>query len=446
MKNILIIFLFHCLFFPSDLQAQIENVIVETYYISDSNDATDTTGGFLEEGSVTYRIYVDLLPNTRLRKIYGDSLHALKISSTENFFNNKVDGESFGKDFSKNRLGENTVALDTWLTLGQVTRIGSKTYFGVMKTIDDDGSFIGGINNDGGSAGITSGLLINNSPALGLPLYNSDGFDTMTALPASWFDYGIKTISTNEDSTIFGSTIQRSQFISNDAGLQNSGVMGVNSESNQVLVAQLTTKGEISFELNLEVEEGNGSNTRIVKYVANNDTLLPGERISPFLKFPQLCGCTNPGFIEYNAGYACENLDSCKTRIILGCMDSIACNFDPEANLNVHELCCYPGFCNDRDLSIVCPELGTGRNISSFPYLFPNPTDDKINFQIEAKENSTVQYEIFDSLGRLMLERNIKMTSIVSTQIEDVSQLEKAVYFLRLSIDDKSNTYIFFKN
>ena len=173
MKKILFVFLFHCLLFLNDIQAQIENVIVETYYISDSNDATDTTGGFLEEGSITYRIYVDLLPNTRLRKIYGDSLHALKFSSTENFFNNKVDGESFGKDFSKNRLGENTVALDTWLTLGQVTRIGSKTYFGVMKTIDDDGSFIGGINNDGGSAGIAGGLLINNSSAMGLPLFNS---------------------------------------------------------------------------------------------------------------------------------------------------------------------------------------------------------------------------------------------------------------------------------
>ena len=446
MKKILFVFLFHCLLFLNDIQAQIENVIVETYYISDSNDATDTTGGFLEEGSITYRIYVDLLPNTRLRKIYGDSLHALKFFSTDNFFNNKVDGESFGKDFSKNRLGENTVALDTWLTLGQVTRIGSKTYFGVMKTIDDDGSFIGGINNDGGSAGIAGGLLINNTSAMGLPLFNSDGIDTMTTLPASWFDYGIKDISTNVDSTIFGSAKLSSQFISNDAGLQNSGVMGVNPGINHVLIAQLTTKGEISFELNLEVEENVGSNTRIVKYVAKDDALLPGERISPYLKYPQLCGCTDPGFIEYNAGFACEILDSCKTRIILGCMDSLACNFDPEANLNVPELCCYPGFCNDRDLSIVCPELGTGRNKSPFPEIFPNPTDDKINFQIETKENSTVKYEIFDSLGRLMLEKNIRITSVTSTQIVEVSQLEKAVYFLRLSINDKSNTYIFFKN
>lgn len=446
MKNILLIILLNFIFSPNLLQAQIENIIVEKYYISDSNDAMDTTGGALEVGSVTYRIYADLMPGTRLRKIYGDANHAFKISSTEIFFNNKADGQSFGKDFSKNRLEENTVALDTWLTIGQIARVASKTYFGVLKINDDDGSFIGGLNNDGGSSGIPGGLLVNNDPSIGILLYNSDGFDTMSSIPTSWLDYGILDVSSNIDSTIFGSAKANSQFISYNAGLQNSGVIGVNNQSNHVLIAQLTTKGEISFELNLEVEENDGSNTKIVKYVANDNILLPNERVSPFLKYPQSCGCTDTDFLEYSPRYACENLDSCRTLVILGCMDSLACNFDTEANLNVPEICCYPGFCNNRDLSIVCPELGTGRNISSFPYLFPNPTDDKINFQIEANENSTVKYEIFDSLGKLMLERNIKMTSFLSVQIEDVSQLEKAVYFLRLSIDDNSNTFIFFKN
>ena len=57
--------------------AQIEQLIMETYYISDANDATDTIGGQLEEGSTTYRIYVDLLPGSRLLSIYGDENHPL---------------------------------------------------------------------------------------------------------------------------------------------------------------------------------------------------------------------------------------------------------------------------------------------------------------------------------------------------------------------------------
>src|SRR3954471_93608 len=103
-SKILLIILFIVSIFGIDKSfAQIENVIVETYYVSDSNDATDTTGGYLEPGSTTYRIYVDLAPGNKIRKIYGDANHALKISSTESFFNNKADGQSFGKDFSKNR-------------------------------------------------------------------------------------------------------------------------------------------------------------------------------------------------------------------------------------------------------------------------------------------------------------------------------------------------------
>ncbi len=446
MKNILLFILFNFILFLNNLQAQIENVVVEKYYISDSNDATDTTGGGLEEGSVTYRIFVDLMPGTRLRKIYGDANHALKISSTEIFFNNKVDGQSFGKDFSKNRLDENTVALDTWLTLGQVTRVGSKTYFGVLKINDDDGSFIGGLNNDGGSYAIPGGLLVNNDPSIGILLSNSDGYDTMTALPTTWVDYGFLDISSNVDSTIFGSAKSGSQFISNNAGLQNSGVMGVAAESNHVLVAQLTTKGEISFELNIEVEQTDGSNTKIVKYVANDDVLLSGENISPFLKFPQSCGCTDDDYLEYSSGYGCENLDSCKTRVVLGCMDSLACNFDPEANLPIPEICCYPGFCNDRDISVVCPALGTSRYRSSLSDLYPNPAQTLLNFQIVAKVNSVGKYEIYDSMGRLILENKIIMISSAITQTADVSQLEKGVYFLRLSIDETNTTDVFIKN
>src|SRR6185369_9896521 len=205
------------------------------------------TAGILEAGSKTYRIYIDLKPGFKLSEIYGDSSHALKFSSTAYFFNNRVDGQIFGKEFSKNRLQENTVALDSWLTLGQTTRLSAKTNFGVLKDSDRDGSFIGGMNND-------LGLLINADPLAGIPLTTADGMDTMLVAPTSWGDHGIN------DSTIFGSAIVDSQFVSYNAGLQNSGVTGVNPETNQVLVAQLTSKCDLSFELNVvfffQVEDG----------------------------------------------------------------------------------------------------------------------------------------------------------------------------------------------
>lgn len=433
MKNLFFVFFLQFIFSIMVLNAQVENVIVETYYISDNNDATDTTGGYLEAGSKTYRIYIDLKPGTLLKKVYGDANHALKISSTEIFFNNKADGQSFGKDFSRNRLDENTVALDSWLTLGQITRIGSNTCFGVLKENDDDGSFIGGTNNDGGSAGISGGLLINSDAAMGISLYNSDGFDTMNSVPSVWGDYGIVDLLSNTDSTIFGSIIPGNQFISNDARLQNLGVGGVDPLLNHVLVAQLTTKGEISFELNIEVEEFDGTNYQVVQYVANDDVLTGNERISPFLKYPQSCGCTDPMYVEYNAGFACENRDSCRTLVIFGCMDSLACNYDYEANYNISEMCCYPGYCNDRDISVVCPQLGIERVKTSGLKLYPIPASNKLTLQADVNIESKSQLEVYSSLGELVLRENPELTSEILIHQIDVSLLDKGVYFLRLT-------------
>lgn len=427
-------FILIVLFFPFRLKAQIENVIVETYYVSDGNDAADTTGGFLKEGSITYRIYIDLKPGCKLRKIYGDANHALKFSSTDYFFNNKADGQSFGKNFSKNRLQENTVALDSWLTLGQTTRIASKTYFGVLKVFDRDGSFIGGVNND-------RGLMINTDLSSGIPLTTSDGMDTMMNVPSNWADHGF--INSGIDSTIFGSIVTDSQFVSNDASLQNSGVIGVNPDSNLVLVAQLTTKGTITFELNVEVEVPGISYP--IRYVAG---LAPGDnkdtvKLSPFLKYPPECGCTNPDYLEYSAGFACSKPDSCRTKIKFGCKDSLACNFDPDANFNLPGLCCYPGYCNDRDLSIVCPSMEN--DVHRF-ILFPNPAQGQVTMQVSLDGIQETMFEIYNSFGREVIEKKIGAVSGLINWDVDLSALDNGLYLFRLYTGDTIDSKLFIKN
>src|SRR4051794_24064847 len=96
-----ILFILLAVIMPLMLCAQVEKVIVEKYYISDANDATDTTGGYLEPGSITYRIYIDMVRGCKLKKIYGDAGHPIRFTAAAPFFNNAADGKSFGKDFSK---------------------------------------------------------------------------------------------------------------------------------------------------------------------------------------------------------------------------------------------------------------------------------------------------------------------------------------------------------
>ncbi len=227
----------------------IEAVIIERYYISDLNDATDTDGGQLETGSVTYRVFIDMKPNYVLESVFGNAIHPLSIESTEVFFNNEDRGEILGDALAANRLGDNTVALDSYLTFGAA----STAHLGVMKAEDTDGSIVGGENNDGGSQGIGGGLLVNQSPEIGQPLTESDGLvngtiiSAATGLAGSVGTIGISDLSVFEDENTgnFFST-------NNGAWFVLGGVKGP-TEANRVLIAQLTTTGALDLKLNMRV-------------------------------------------------------------------------------------------------------------------------------------------------------------------------------------------------
>lgn len=440
MKYILLPLFFLVFIFPHILKAQVENVIVETYYISDTTDAKDTDGGYLPAGSTTYRVYIDMKPGSKLLKIYGDVNHTLKIKSDSVFFNNVVDGQTFAKDIKASRYGENTVALDTWLTLGQATKTGPKTYFGVLKSEDQDGSFVGGANNDGGSAGVP--LITNTDPRAGVPVTTTDGMATMTSLPSNWGDIGIKNFA-GDDSTIFGSVVQGNQFVSNFAFLQCSGATGVNPDSNKVLIAQLTTRGNISFELNIEIEQPASPNPKVVKYVAklaDGDSLLPDVVLCPYLKYPPSCGCKDRNYLEYSETFACSSIDSCKTRRVYGCTDPTACNFDPSANILLPNFCCYPGSCQDRDLSLACLPLKIEKH-----GLYPNPAKDQFAFTVSANY-ADVKYEIYNFLGIKVMEENMGVVAGTTTGYVNVSGLPGGMYLFRLYSGQTSSVQFFMKN
>ncbi len=407
--------------------AQIKKVDVELYYIADAYDATDTTAGrILDAGSKTFRIFIELEDGYKLKKIYGDAWHALKIESTQPFYNN-IDRPAacFGYLINKTWFqGNPTLALDSWLSLGLAT----KTNTAVWKDEDTDGSFIGGTNNLGGTAGIPGGLLVNNDPSAFVPFSVADGLAPATGVLSQWLDDGFRDLS-GVDTTVFGSVNTGSRFFSNNAFLQqNSGVSGALPGNNKILVAQLTTLGDLTFELNVEVLDSAGNS---LKFVARNDTLQADETVSPYLSYPMACGCTDPNFLEYNPAYGCLKGDSCKTRIVFGCLDTMACNFNPNANFNVQSLCCYPGYCNDRDLAVVCPDLANGREgIPGDFDLYPNPSGDLVSIKIPAGQANDIGYDLYDALGQPVLGRHIGTYSGMFSGELNLERLNAGVYVM----------------
>ena len=443
MKKYLIL-LFSSLFIISLSYSQLEKIIVEKYYVTDSDDVTDTTGGKIELGTVTYRIYVDMKKGSKLKSIFGDVNHKIRFSSTSNFYNHKIDGQTFANEFVKVNYKSGVLPLDSWLTLGQTTKKSiTKTYFGTPKTLDNDGSFIGGTNNDGGSKVIASGLLKNKNTEFGIPLTDADGMDTMVQLPTSWNDYGVKNAATGADSTIFGSLVPGKLFSSNLFKLSNSGVEGVVKEENQVLVAQLTTKGELAFNLNVEIEEMVDGVSKVIKYVSTDSVLLKGEIYSPMLKYPFECGCLDPDYLEYKSFYACNKESDCKTLVVFGCTDTLACNYDPKANLMIHNLCCYPGACNDRDIAEVCPQLKG----EAFEFeLSPNPSNTDIYVHGIVGDLNEVEFKLYDYYGVEVYAKTISVKDQKFSNQFDISSLVNGLYIARITSNTNSSSLLFLKN
>jgi hypothetical protein len=424
--------LFFCLCSISGF-AQLERVKVEAYYLSDSLDATDTTGGNLPKGSFTYRVYIGMKPGSVLKKVYGDAFHALRFSSTQTFFNNKADGVTFAHELNKNRYFDNTVALDTWLALGQASTTGTRTYFGIPKSLDVDGSIVGGANNDGGSEGISQGLLTHNDPWAGIPITQADGLDTLVSTPDGWADVGFRDFLTLSDSTMFGSIVSQSSFESWNASLQNSGVKGVLLDSNYVLVGQFTTKGDFRFELNVVVGFPDGQDFRNVHYVANGDTLLPDEVLHPQLTYPLVCGCLDPRFVEYKPSFGCDAPDSCLNLIRFGCTDTAACNYDPSANRNVSSMCCYPGLCQDRNLDQVCLS-GTDAPVELNVY--PVPADLQVEVALNARQDGGAVVKIMDTVGATLKgDVSISLVKGRNTWIVDTSGLPSGLLIMEVSFN-----------
>lgn len=243
----------------------LDAVIVEKYYISDTNDATDTDGGSLPAGSVTYRIYLDMAAGYSLETLFGTTEHLLVFETSTEFFNNEIFGQSVGSSLNGATLGFNTTALDSYLTFSGAT----SNHIGVLKSLDSNGSIVGGSNNDGGSEALIGGLLVNEDPEAGILLTVADGLIEEVPSP---------TVVVGDLSTLmpafFGNANTPGALISTDGAFAVLGGLEGSSAENQILIAQITTDGVFSFELNFRLGAPDGG---YEQYVHSNPGVIPGS-------------------------------------------------------------------------------------------------------------------------------------------------------------------------
>jgi Secretion system C-terminal sorting domain len=250
------------------LKAQngLEGIIVEKYYVSDANDtvANSTGEGILPIGSVTYRVFADMLPGYKLQAIYGTpapNLHELKFATTTLFFNNENRGSTF-PTYTKTQAKGASVMLDSWVSVGAACA----GQYGILKSEDDGVANV--VNNNAPL------MLQNANPLAGIPLTVQDGLVAGTPAPQAVTLVGITAVDLalidNTNDPLNGNT-----FVSSNGSIAAlAGAAGPDPATNKVIIGQFTTDGVFTFELNLQIGTPTGGTQQYVSTNATGSEIL----------------------------------------------------------------------------------------------------------------------------------------------------------------------------
>lgn len=234
-------------------QNGLENVIVEKYYVSNAADAAGSVGN-LPVGSVTYRIWADMLPGYNFQALYGVANHTLNIQTSTTFFNNEDYGGTT-PSISATNVRKNSALLDSWFSVGGA----ANGKVAVYKSEDTDGS-----------PGNAQGILQNNDPSttgainIGSTASTSAQDGMIAGSPVAVTFVGINNTG-NGDLGVFDGTSQvgGSFTTSNGSVAALGGATGATA-ANRVLIGQFTTDGIFSFQLNIQIGTPTGGTQNFV--------------------------------------------------------------------------------------------------------------------------------------------------------------------------------------
>lgn len=250
----------------------LENIIVEKYYVSNAADAAaanaDLTSagyptGTLPVGSVTFRVYADLLPGWGIQSVYGIPSHPLVLTTSTNFYNH-TNGNTTGGNFSSSSaaiIGSGTTFLDSYLSCGAI----APARFGVRKAED---AIAGGANLVFNPVTV----LANNDPSAAPAITTADGMYNTAGVPSLLSltllgDAASPLVNMFTDGSVVGNNYTSTNT---SWGVLGEQVGAFPAGTNRVLLGQFTSDGVFHFELNVQIR--NNTTFAIQNYVSSNPT------------------------------------------------------------------------------------------------------------------------------------------------------------------------------
>jgi hypothetical protein len=224
----------------------LQGIVVEKYYQANAADVAGQESGAsvpLTTSSVTYRVFVDMAAGYKFNQIFAVPGQSLTVNTTTAFYNDPGYGVTSNPGtISLTNMAKKTTMLDSWFTTGGVAAGKS----GVLKSQDTDGA----ITN-------TNGLLTNNPGGCfgSIPLQGSgaqDGYLPNGVSPNLTYA-APNALGGFSSLAVLDQTSGGSITITDGALAALGGIVGTTS-SNMVLIGQFTTTGQLSFALNVQIQ------------------------------------------------------------------------------------------------------------------------------------------------------------------------------------------------
>jgi hypothetical protein len=257
---------------------------------------------------------------------------------------------------------------------------------GIQKSEDTDGSVVGGIHNDGGSESVPGGLLVNDDAIAGIPLTTADGL--VPFIPSEITSLGL-------DLGVFGDQNAGPAFSATNGGWTVLGGFSGLNEDNKVLIAQITTDGELTCLLNFSI------------YIPDS------------IRCPKCVTCDSkcPSFINYyyetypDDSTALEN-SQYKYHFFEG--PELAFTLIPtlvEETIN---------------------PLPAGPDIT----VYPNPAKGLINIRISSDKPGSASYSIFDVYGKRLIQKDLDPLLQSHNEQADMSSLAPGIYYVSVIMNE----------
>ena len=404
--------------------AIIEKVIVEKFHVA---TATDEANGGPKAGSVTWRIYLDMIPDARFLFITGDRPEVertLKFSTTTSFYNH-ANGDVL-PNFSYADAIAGTVGYDSYLTAGAAT---SDNYFGVPKTISADG----------------------------YALNTGSAFNTPAISPGVDFTPNFKNTS--------GTTFESAAVsVGPDLGQEGYDPTG----QNILLLGQFTTDGEFCFNISTGVEDKDKHYELVIfgeNYVYDgtefffdslkqcamdtpNDNVLPVATLTEPLSTATVCkdSILTISATATDADGTVKKVEFFANNVSIG-VDSIApysLSYTPLATvslaLKVVATDNLDGMSKDSSIAHVtvdvtdCTITGISSLTASSPVvnLYPNPATygKEVKIEIASLSGKQVTVDVTDLLGRALVSKKVSVVNNTAVTSLNGSDLSKGTYLV----------------